>query len=128
MKKTLFIGLGGCGLETVAQLSKKLAAQENEDTKYMYLYIDTDEETRSDINKDGQVRAEQIPTKCTTRQPKAQLQKVTTPNTVECWNGLPLKNSAISLSPTVPLPTVPWHSAWWAEWALSKMLNPLRKP
>lgn len=57
MKKTLFIGLGGCGLETVAQLSKKLAAQENEDTKYMYLYIDTDEETRSDINKDGQVIA-----------------------------------------------------------------------
>ena len=57
MKKTLFIGLGGCGLETVAQLSKKLAAQENEDTKYMYLYIDTDEETRSDINKDEEIIA-----------------------------------------------------------------------
>lgn len=55
MKKTLFIGLGGCGLETVAQLSKKLAAQENEDTKYMYLYIDTDEETRSDINMDEEI-------------------------------------------------------------------------
>ena len=55
MKKTLFIGLGGCGLETVAQLSKKLAAQENEDTKYMYLYIDTDEETRASINENEQV-------------------------------------------------------------------------
>ena len=55
MKKTLFIGLGGCGLETVAQLSKKLAAQESEDTKYMYLYIDTDEETRASINENEQV-------------------------------------------------------------------------
>lgn len=50
MKKTLFIGLGGCGLQTVAQLSKKLATVENEDTKFMYLYIDTDEETRRNIN------------------------------------------------------------------------------
>ncbi|MBO6078667.1 MAG: hypothetical protein J6P66_07945 [Bacteroidaceae bacterium] len=56
MKKTLFIGLGGCGLETVALLAKKLAVQENDDVKYMYLYIDTDEETRSDINeKEGNI-------------------------------------------------------------------------
>ena len=55
MKKTLFIGLGGCGLETVAQLSQKLASQESEDAKYMFLYIDTDEETRRSINERGQV-------------------------------------------------------------------------
>lgn len=55
MKKTLFIGLGGCGLETVSQLAKKLANQENEDTKYMYLYIDTDEATRGRINEREQV-------------------------------------------------------------------------
>lgn len=55
MKKTLFIGLGGCGLQTVALLSKKLASQESEDTKYMYLYVDTDEETRRNINANGQV-------------------------------------------------------------------------
>ena len=55
MKKTLFIGLGGCGLETVALLAKKLAVQENDDVKYMYLYIDTDEETRSDINEKEEI-------------------------------------------------------------------------
>lgn len=55
MKKTLFIGLGGCGLQTVALLSQKLASQESEDTKYMYLYVDTDEETRRSINANGQV-------------------------------------------------------------------------
>ena len=37
MKKTLFIGLGGCGLKTVSELSKKLAQQESEDAEYMYL-------------------------------------------------------------------------------------------
>jgi hypothetical protein len=55
MKKTLFIGLGGCGLQTVAQLSKKLASLEDEDSKYMYLYVDTDEETRRSINANEQI-------------------------------------------------------------------------
>lgn len=55
MKKTLFIGLGGCGLQTVAQLSKKLATLEDENSKYMYLYVDTDEETRHNINADEQI-------------------------------------------------------------------------
>ena len=55
MKKTLFIGLGGCGLETVSQLSKKPAAQENDDAEYMFLYVDTDEKTKARINMYGEV-------------------------------------------------------------------------
>ena len=51
MKQVLFIGLGGCGLKTVSQLSKKLAAQGEPDAEYHFLYIDTDEETRAAINK-----------------------------------------------------------------------------
>ena len=55
MKKTLFIGLGGCGLKTVSILSQKLAALNDPNTKNMYLYIDTDEETLDSINKDGTI-------------------------------------------------------------------------
>ena len=51
MKQVLFIGLGGCGLKTVSQLSKKLSAQGESGAEYHYLYIDTDEETRASINK-----------------------------------------------------------------------------
>jgi hypothetical protein len=55
MKKTLFIGLGGCGLKTVSILSQKLAALNDPNTKNMYLYIDTDEETLDSINKEGTI-------------------------------------------------------------------------
>lgn len=51
MKQVLFIGLGGCGLKTVSQLSKKLAVQGEPGAEYHYLYFDTDEETRAAINK-----------------------------------------------------------------------------
>lgn len=51
MKQVLFIGLGGCGLQTVSQLSKKLSAKEDPDVRYHYLYIDTDEDTRAAINQ-----------------------------------------------------------------------------
>ena len=55
MKRTLFIGLGGCGLQTVAALSKKLADRHDSDSEFMYLYIDTDESTLDSINKSGTV-------------------------------------------------------------------------
>lgn len=51
MKQVLFIGLGGCGLKTVARLSKKLAASGEPGAEYHYLYIDTDEKTRASINR-----------------------------------------------------------------------------
>lgn len=51
MKQILFIGLGGCGLKTISQLSKKLSAQGDPGAEYHYLYIDTDEETKAKINK-----------------------------------------------------------------------------
>lgn len=51
MKQILFIGLGGCGLKTISQLSKKLSAQGDPAAEYHFLYIDTDEETRAKINK-----------------------------------------------------------------------------
>lgn len=55
MKQVLFIGLGGCGLETVSRLSKKLSANAEPDVRYHYLYIDTDEDTRDSINKEQKV-------------------------------------------------------------------------
>lgn len=53
--KTYFIGLGGCGLKTVAAISRRLKRENlhdfNED--YAFTYIDTDENTFNDINPEG---------------------------------------------------------------------------
>lgn len=55
MKRTLFIGLGGCGLKTVSKLSQKLASNDDPNVEYLYFYVDTDEETRAAINADGDI-------------------------------------------------------------------------
>lgn len=55
MKKTLFIGLGGCGLETIAPLSKKLAPKQSDEVKFSFLYIDTDDSTKKRINANGEI-------------------------------------------------------------------------
>ena len=49
--KTYFIGLGGCGLQTVAELSKRLSKEKDYEKDYAFTYIDTDGYTRDDINK-----------------------------------------------------------------------------
>lgn len=51
--KTYFIGLGGCGLQTVAELAKRLRREENFEKDYAFTYIDTDGYTRDSINKEG---------------------------------------------------------------------------
>ena len=52
MAKTYFIGLGGCGLQTVSELQKKLSAENQTDKEFLFTYIDTDEKTRNFVNKD----------------------------------------------------------------------------
>ena len=49
MAKTYFIGLGGSGLKTVAELYKKLRHSPDAND-YMYTYIDTDNHTKDFIN------------------------------------------------------------------------------
>lgn len=51
MAKTYFIGLGGSGLKTVAELYKKLRHSPDAND-YMYTYIDTDNHTKDFINTD----------------------------------------------------------------------------
>ncbi len=50
--KTYFIGLGGCGLQTVAALSKRLSKEQNYSNDYAFTYIDTDMYTKDRINSD----------------------------------------------------------------------------
>ena len=49
MAKAYFIGLGGSGLRTVSELYKKLRNLPNAND-YMYTYIDTDHNTKDEIN------------------------------------------------------------------------------
>lgn len=49
MARTYFIGLGGCGLETVAELHKRYKDSKDA-AEYLYTYIDTDAKTRNRIN------------------------------------------------------------------------------
>lgn len=51
--KTYFIGLGGCGLQTVAELSKRLSKEKDYEKDYAFTYVDTDGYTKDDINKSG---------------------------------------------------------------------------
>ena len=51
MVKSYFIGLGGCGLQTVAEIYKRFGRQLGED-EYLYTYVDTDHNTHDEINKD----------------------------------------------------------------------------
>ncbi len=51
--KTYFIGLGGCGLQTVAELSKRLRKEPNYENDFAFTYIDTDKYTVESINKNG---------------------------------------------------------------------------
>lgn len=51
--KTYFIGLGGCGLQTVAELSKRLSKEPNYENDFAFTYIDTDKYTVESINKNG---------------------------------------------------------------------------
>lgn len=53
--KAYFIGLGGCGLETVSELSKKFGPQDPSNPEYLFTYIDTDGKTLDRINADGMV-------------------------------------------------------------------------
>lgn len=53
--KAYFIGLGGCGLKTVSELSKKFGPQNLSDPEYLFTYIDTDGRTLSQINTDEMV-------------------------------------------------------------------------
>lgn len=57
--KAYFIGLGGCGLKTVAELSKKFGQQDMTDPEFLYTYIDTDGSTLNKINTDGPVISNQ---------------------------------------------------------------------
>lgn len=50
--KAYFIGLGGCGLKTVSELSKKLGPQNPNEPEYLFTYIDTDGKTLNQINSD----------------------------------------------------------------------------
>lgn len=50
--KAYFIGLGGCGLKTVSELSKKLGPQNSSDPEYLFTYIDTDGKTLDQINRE----------------------------------------------------------------------------
>lgn len=50
--KAYFIGLGGCGLKTVSELSKKLGVQNPNEPEYLFTYIDTDGNTRNQINSE----------------------------------------------------------------------------
>lgn len=50
--KAYFIGLGGCGLKTMSELSKKFGPQNPNDPEYLFTYIDTDGKTRNQINSD----------------------------------------------------------------------------
>lgn len=50
--KTYFIGLGGCGLNTVAALSKRLKNEHDYANDYAFTYIDTDMFTYGRINSD----------------------------------------------------------------------------
>lgn len=50
MANSYFIGLGGCGLKTVAQLYKKLHPLDPKGEEYLFTFIDTDEETRNALN------------------------------------------------------------------------------
>lgn len=50
--KAYFIGLGGCGVKTVANLQKRLCPNGiKPDTEYAFTYIDTDEGTMTAINE-----------------------------------------------------------------------------
>ena len=52
--KTYFIGLGGCGLQTVASLSTRLKKDQNYNPDdYAFTYVDTDMFTYSRINSDS---------------------------------------------------------------------------
>lgn len=51
--KTYFIGLGGAGLNTVAELSRRLSKEQNYAEDYAFTYIDTDAYTRDYINHNG---------------------------------------------------------------------------
>ena len=53
--KTYFIGLGGCGLKTVAELSKRLSKEANYVNDYAFSYIDTDMHTLNDLNSKGEI-------------------------------------------------------------------------
>lgn len=53
--KAYFIGLGGCGLKTVSELSKKFGPQNLSDPEYLFTYVDTDSRTLSQINADEMV-------------------------------------------------------------------------
>lgn len=50
--KAYFIGLGGCGLKTVSELSRKLGPQNSNDPEYLFTYIDTDGKTLEQINRE----------------------------------------------------------------------------
>ena len=51
MVKSYFIGLGGCGLKTVAEIYKRFGRQLGDD-EYLYTCIDTDHHTIDAINRD----------------------------------------------------------------------------
>lgn len=53
MAKSLFIGLGGCGLKTVSELYKKLHPLDPSGEDYLFLYVDTDEKTLDLVNHDS---------------------------------------------------------------------------
>ena len=51
MVKSYFIGLGGCGLKTVAEVYKRFGRQLGDD-EYLYTCVDTDHHTLDGINED----------------------------------------------------------------------------
>ena len=54
--KTYFIGLGGCGVKTLAELSKRLKnGNPNFANDYAFTYVDTDKNTFDEVNPDGDI-------------------------------------------------------------------------